>query len=413
MKNNNEHTLWTKDFTIITIGTIVSMLGNSISGFALSLLILDYTGSTLMFAIFNITYFLPKIIMPIVAGPYIDRFSRKKIIYGLDFLSSAIYVLIFFILYFNLINYGLLLILSIIIGSVDSIYQVAYDSFYPTLISEGNYSKAYSISSMIYPLASIMVPVAAYFYQRTGLAPLFIFNAATFFIAAVFETMIKGNESVSSESYKKEYAIKNFIEDFQAGISYIKMEKGLQIITLYFFICTLADGMAGTLLLPYFKSQASLGVQLYTYIMGCAIIGRLIGGLIHYKFKYPKDKKFTIALSVYITSSIIAGTFLYFSVPVMMILNFISGIICVTSYNIRISSTQNYIPDNLRGRFNGTFQMCCTLGVIIGQLLSGILGEFLPIRPILLCAYTFCLGSAILVIYRGKKEVSLIYNKDL
>ena len=33
--------LWTRDFTIITLGSVVSMLGNSMSGFALSLLVIQ------------------------------------------------------------------------------------------------------------------------------------------------------------------------------------------------------------------------------------------------------------------------------------------------------------------------------------------------------------------------------------
>ena len=46
--------LWTRDFTIITLGSVISMLGNSMSGFALSLLVLDYTGSNLLYAIYPI-----------------------------------------------------------------------------------------------------------------------------------------------------------------------------------------------------------------------------------------------------------------------------------------------------------------------------------------------------------------------
>ena len=72
--------LWTKNFTIITLGTVVSMLGNAVSGFAIGLLVLDYTGSTLLYAVFSVSYNLPKIIMPTLAGPYIDRFSRAKVI---------------------------------------------------------------------------------------------------------------------------------------------------------------------------------------------------------------------------------------------------------------------------------------------------------------------------------------------
>ena len=32
--------LWTRDFTIITIGSVVSMLGNNMAGFAMSLMVM-------------------------------------------------------------------------------------------------------------------------------------------------------------------------------------------------------------------------------------------------------------------------------------------------------------------------------------------------------------------------------------
>lgn len=52
--------LWTKNFTIITMGTVVSMLGNAVAGFAIGLMVLDYTESTLLYAIFMICYSLPR-----------------------------------------------------------------------------------------------------------------------------------------------------------------------------------------------------------------------------------------------------------------------------------------------------------------------------------------------------------------
>ena len=91
-------TLWTKNFTILSLGTVVSTLGNAVSGFAICLLVLDYTGSTLLYAVFNVVYNLPKVIMPFLAGPYLDRFSRAKAIYTLDFISAALYLVIFVVL---------------------------------------------------------------------------------------------------------------------------------------------------------------------------------------------------------------------------------------------------------------------------------------------------------------------------
>lgn len=85
-------TLWTYDFTVITIGSFVSLVGNALSNFALSLLVLDYTGSTFLYMLFQVSFQLPIMICPVLAGPWLDRVSRKKVIYALDFLSAGIYL---------------------------------------------------------------------------------------------------------------------------------------------------------------------------------------------------------------------------------------------------------------------------------------------------------------------------------
>lgn len=98
--------LWTRDFTIITLGTVVSMLGNAVSGFAISLLVLDYTGSVFLYALYMVVYNLPKVVMPLVAGPYLDSYSRKRAIYTLDFISAGLYTGIFLLLKAGLFSYG-------------------------------------------------------------------------------------------------------------------------------------------------------------------------------------------------------------------------------------------------------------------------------------------------------------------
>ena len=63
-------TLWTYDFTVITIGSFVSLVGNALSNFALSLLVLDYTGSTFLYMLFQVSFQLPIMICPVLAGPW-------------------------------------------------------------------------------------------------------------------------------------------------------------------------------------------------------------------------------------------------------------------------------------------------------------------------------------------------------
>ena len=96
-----QNKLWTKDFTTITLGSVVSMMGNSIAGFAMSLFVLDYMESTLLYAIYIFLYTLPQIAAPVISGPLMDRFSRRRTIYTLDFCSATIYVLLAALIFFD------------------------------------------------------------------------------------------------------------------------------------------------------------------------------------------------------------------------------------------------------------------------------------------------------------------------
>lgn len=405
-------TLWTRDFTIITVGTVISILGSSMSGFAIGILVLDFTGSTFLYALFMVMYNLPKTVMPMIAGPYLDTFSRKKVIYTLDFISSGLFLGTFFLLRAGLFNYGVLLVAAMLFGAIDSVYQVAYDSLYPNLIPDGQYSKAYSVSSMIYPLATVMVPVAAYLYEIVGIAPIFLINAVTFFIAACFETQIKAEEPHTGD-IKAKYNFKSYSSDFKDGVKYIMSEKGLLAITLFYSLLFLSDGCYSTLFLPYFRETEGLSPLLYTFVMACNIFGRLLGGGILYKIMLPPQKKVAIVTVIFILMAMLWGGVLFLPVWGMMLLLFLNGLLSVTTYNIRVSSTQSYVPDSNRARFNGVFSMTTTLGMIIGQLASGAVAEALPIRGVVLIFAAFNLISVFAIIVRNREEIKPVFNREV
>lgn len=412
MNDSPKTTLWTRDFTIITLGTVVSMLGNAISGFAISLLVLDYTGSTLLYAIFMVAYHLPKVIMPLIAGPYLDNYSRKKTIYTLDFVSAALYTGIYFLLSNGIFSYVPFLLLCLLIGSIDSVYEVAYESLYPTLVPAGSFTKAYSISSLIYPFAAMAVPIASFVYRRIGLEPLFAFNAVTFLVAALFETQIKAEESQMRSSPEKA-TVAYLKSEFRAGMEYLKGEKGLRVITLYFFFTMMLGYASDTIRLPFFKGMGADGVTLYTFLMGANVFGRLVGGLFHYRHKYRPETKFTVAVFVYISITVLEGT-LVFTPPVcMLIMGFLSGVLAVNSYNIRIAATQSYVPNDYRARFNGVFLMVTTVGSIFGELAAGALGEFFRGDYIILGSQIINLIAIFAIMLKGREDVKLIYNREV
>ncbi len=418
-ETGNPNPLWTKDFTIITVGSVISIAGSVLSGFAMSLFVLDYTGKTFYFALFGILYFLPSVAAPILAGPFLDRFSRKKTIYMLDFITSGLYVVFTLAMQFGKISLPIVAIGTFLIGTINSVYQVAYQSFYPLLITKGNYSKAYSIASSLETLAMMVTPISAFVYNKVGLVPLLAFNAVTYFIAALMETQItqsedyiekrKEEDSLEGETLR---GLKRFANDFKEGMSYLISEKGLFFVAIYFTFSAMDSGVIQTLSLPYFKMNFENGEYIYMVVGAGSAVARVVGGMVHYRLRLPQERKFDIALFVYIMLGIIGAVFLYTPLPAMFVLFSLTGLLGVTSYNIRIAATQRYVPDEKKGRFNGTFNTLNVIGMLIGQAGAGLISLVMDSRTIIAISALVGLAAAVVFIGGNRKHIAPIYNTE-
>ena len=414
MKKENTNPLWTRDFTIITLGSVVSMVGNSLSGFAMSLMVLDYTSSSLFYAIYIMVFTLPQLIVPVFSGAILDRFSRKKTIYTLDYISSILYLTVGLLLFNGWFNYPLFALFVFILGSIQSIYQVAYQSFYPMLISEGNFSKAYSVASMLESVTVFIVPVSTLVYNVFGIGPLMLANALCFFIAATVETRIKTEEKyvTDQKATEEKNKIHQMLSDTKKGFEYLWQEKGLFFIALYFLFSSISGGASNVIYLPYMKANFAHGEYYYLLFGGFMMLGRVLTSSWHYRNKIPVNKKFLITFIVYTTLSLINGALLYLPLTIMFILGFIQGCMGVTSYTIRISATQSYVPDEKKGRFNGAFNMLSVLGCLIGEGIAGVLSELMDMRLVVVLVEVVVFASAVLIMGGGRKSVAPIYNRE-
>lgn len=437
--------LWTKNFSILTLGSYVSLLGNSVSGYIISLMIYDMTKSVFLFSVFTVSFYLPKMLVSMFAGAYMDRFSRKKVIYTLDFVSALLYSVIFVIIFLGFNYYWLFLILVLIVGCINGVYEVAFNSLFPNIVDRESYTKGYAVSSMIQPLALCMIPVASVIYYNCGTAaPLFVFNACAFLTAAVFETRIDFDESYIIN--EKVRTPKEYRQDIKEGFRYTVGDRGLLAITIYFAIMNFASGGYGALALPFFKSHpehfnmtgaevaagASISFEsftdffwslvhyfsgdtatLYTFVMAFGVIGRLVGGWIQYRLKYDPGKRFAVAVVCCTAIALLDMTMLFFPVWGIALACLMTGLLSIAVNNIRLSTTQAYVPDKLRARFVSLFEMMFAAGNITGQLMGGALGEFLPERGVIALFNAVNIIAIYVVLVANGSYVKKIFNMKI
>ena len=186
-RNRSGPRLWTKDFSCITIATVLSAIGGEGMNLPISLLVFDETKSTLLSALILVCGMLPDMILPILVAPLIDKGGKKKWIVGLDVLLAAIYGLMGVWILGHTFSYGLYVGFTLTL-----FYRLAFSAWYPDLIPAGAEQKGYSVSSTIYPLVTIlMAPVATFLYSHIPMGALFLVVSGLTVVSCLVENCIR------------------------------------------------------------------------------------------------------------------------------------------------------------------------------------------------------------------------------
>lgn len=404
-----KNTLWTKNFIIITMGTIISAIGGTAMSFAMSFVVFDNSQSTLLAGIFSAVSLIPSLILPVVISPYLDRFRRKPVIVGLDCLDGILYLIFAFYLLKQPFSYPVYMVFSLVTGSTGTIYNLAYTSLYPNLIEKGFAQKGYTISGMIYPTAMvIMTPIAGFLYAKFGMATICFLEGGLLLLASAVETQIKITETCKREG---KFSLKEYVNDLKEGWNYLKQEKGLCRIYAYMPITQGVSQGNSSLIIAFFQTTPGLGTALYAWFTVAEFVGRTIGGIIHYRFEIKPEKRFGFAYLVYFVYSGMDMMLLFLGYPFMLFNRAVCGFLGINSATLRESSVQNYIPDDKRAKLNAIFNTVFSLSGMIFYPFIGMLGEMFSYRVSLLMTGSLEIIFCYLIMYRGRKEVKKIYNQ--
>ena len=125
--------LFSKDFTLVVIGQIISLFGNATIRFALPLYLLNLTGSSALYGTVTACAFIPAILLSLVGGIVADRVNKRNIMVVLDFITAAI--IIAFSLLMNEVNLILLLTVTLmLLYGIAGAYQPSVQASIPALV---------------------------------------------------------------------------------------------------------------------------------------------------------------------------------------------------------------------------------------------------------------------------------------
>lgn len=270
--------LFKKDFLLIVIGQIISLFGNTILRFALSMIVLDITGSITIFGTILAISMVPTIALSALGGILADRINKRNIMLVLDFLTASciiIFAIMFHLASSVVVIAGLMVVLSII----QAFYQPSVQSSIPLLVEEENLMSANGIVIQVNALANLLGPIlGGLLYGFLGIYPIVYVSAICFFLSAIMECFIQ----IPNIKQKAKASISQMIySDFKEAFNFlVHKQKGL--LQLLLLVSAINLFMSAMLIvgLPYsIKILLGLNNQLYGLAEGVMGVGSILGGI--------------------------------------------------------------------------------------------------------------------------------------
>lgn len=286
-----KQTLFTRNFTLLLLGQAFSLLGNYTLRFALSMYVLDQTGSAGVFGTILAVAVVPTVLLSPLGGVLADRMNRRSMMVAADAVSGAA-VLLTFLLLQKAPALPLIAGLQIVLGVLGAFESPTVQACVPQMHSGANLLKANAMVSQIQALAALVTPFAGgLVYSAWGIRPVLAAVCGCLFFTALLECLL---ELPQPAKPGEGGALQIVQRDLQQSVRFLCREEPavLQLLALAALASFFASGCI-SVGLPYLVRTA-LGLSATWYgaaesILGvAAILASLWAGLRAERWKVHK-----------------------------------------------------------------------------------------------------------------------------
>ncbi|MFL5751625.1 MAG: MFS transporter [Chloroflexota bacterium] len=380
-RNANFRYLWT--------GQLVSTIGSSLTDLAAGILVFQRTGSALAVGLMLMATAIPSLVVGLVAGVFVDRFSRKKIMIASDLIRSA---LVFSIPFLIQIDILLLYVVVILASSVKQFFDPAEQSILPDVATEEELSAANAFLSISSFGSTAIGFAAAGFLAATGeIAIAFYVDAVTFLVSALCIAFVRVAPLVVDEKT----SVRAVAENLQSGLGLLFRTPILRSTLIVFAPVLFAFGLWNVLLLPF--AVETLGGSEFQYGLqeGLTSLGFVFGSLLMAKYidRLPEGTWMVMSFTVMGIVGVLYG--LASNIWVAIVLVTISGFAQPPSSISRSLVLQRNTPREFRGRVFSAFFVSRDVLFLFGMATAG-LADVFEIRILIVGASLILIGAAFL-----------------
>ncbi|MFZ4616712.1 MAG: MFS transporter [Rectinemataceae bacterium] len=267
-----------RNFRLFWLGQLVSLAGTWMQNLGQSWLVLELTGSPAKLGLVSALQFLPMMLFSLVAGPFVDRFPKRKLLIITQTMLMLLALALATLTATGLIRYWNLLVLACLLGFVNLLDMPTRQAFVIELSGRDKLMNAVSLNSAAFNLARVIGPaIAGLLIEGIGIAPCFFLNALSF--VAVIAALLRidaGKKAVGGRFT----GIGGVLDSAREGLRYILARREIALpLGLLAVISTIVINY--NIFIPTFaRGPLGGGASGFGFLMTAIGLGSLVAALV-------------------------------------------------------------------------------------------------------------------------------------
>ena len=383
------------DFLWLWSSQTISQFGSQVSQLALPLVAIVVLGeSAFEVAMLGMVEFLPFLLFSLPAGVWVDRLSRRPILVVADIVRAAALATVPIAYWLDGLTIWQLYIVGFVVGVGTVFFDVAYQSYLPSLVERDQLSDGNSKLEISRSAAQLAGPGVGGVLIAILTAPVAVAaDAISFVVSALLIGRIRTAERESPPEARR-----SLLSELWEGLRYVIRHEYVRGMAASVAIFNFFGNVGGAIILVYFVRELGLSAATIGIVFGLGNVGFLVGAFVARRIETRIGVGRTIVGSMVLS---VPGLLLVplapkdFAVPLLVASGLIVGF-AIVLYNVTaISLMQAITPDRLLGRMNASRRFLVWGVIPLGALVGGVLASTIGLRPTL---FVGAIGASLAVL---------------
>ncbi len=339
--------------------------------FTMGWLVFELTGEARYLAFLGIAIAIPALALNLLGGVLADRLEPKFLVAGAQGISASVVALLAVLVLTGQVAVWHVLATAVIIGALQAFDQPSRSSIFPRLVKREDIVNAVAMESIVWNAVRVLAPaLAGIVIDRLSIHASMFFSASTFFILGVVITMLPLRP--------RPPAAGQVIQQIGESFRYVRQHPVFLYVMLLTF-CNSMFGMAYIFLMPVFaKEVLNVGAEGVGWLLGASGLGAILGTWFVGSLKAGSPKGLMMlggALFYGLTQILFALAAWQGLYGVSMALLFLVGVSNSLYLVGGLSTLQELVPDQLRGRVMGLYGVTWSLAPL-GMAQGGFIAQY-------------------------------------